>query len=49
MADNFDSHKTKPQYCSVKSQKNNKNPIFWYLVGISAVISFVVLFVMNFI
>ena len=37
----------KPQYCSVKSQKQNtKSPLFWYFVGISAVISAVMLIIL---
>lgn len=39
--------KPKPQYCSVKSKSQEpKKPYFWYFVGISAVISAVMLIVM---
>ncbi len=39
--------KPKPQYCSVKSKsQESKKPYFWYFVGISAVISAVMLIVM---
>ena len=36
--------KNKPQYCSVKSQKQGKQkPIFWIFVLISAIISFIII------
>lgn len=39
--------KPKPQYCSVKSQSQKvKRPYFWYFVGISAIISAVMLIIM---
>lgn len=39
--------KPKPQYCSVKSQSQKpKRPIFWYFVGISAIISAILLIVL---
>lgn len=38
--------KNKPQYCSVKSEKRQKSPIYWVLVGISSLISIVILFLL---
>ena len=39
--------KPKPQYCSVKSQKQTKKqPYFWYFVGISTLISAVMLIIL---
>ena len=39
--------KPKPQYCSVKSQPQGKNPpYFWYFVGISGLISLFMLIVL---
>lgn len=40
--------KPKPQYCSVKSTPQTpKRPIFWYFVGISALISSVMLIILT--
>lgn len=39
--------KPKPQYCSVKSKNNEKKrPYFWYFVGVSAVISAVMMLIL---
>ncbi len=39
--------KPKPQYCSVKSRNNEKKrPYFWYFVGVSAVISAVMMLIL---
>ena len=39
--------KTKPQYCSVKSQTHKKkNPYFWYFVGFSSIISAILMIIL---
>lgn len=39
--------KPKPQYCSVKSRNNEKKrPYFWYFVGVSAVISTIMMLIL---
>ena len=40
--------KPKPQYCSIKSKSNQKKrTYFWYFVGISAIISAIMIFIMT--
>lgn len=38
--------KPQKQYCSVKSASKTKRPYFWYFVGASAIVSFVLLVIM---
>ena len=42
-----ETKKVKSQYCSVKSQTQNKKPVFWYIVGVSGLISTVILLILT--